>query len=232
MKFWTLYRLIGSAALLAAAAAQAASPAEVAMSDAQVAALGVRLEAPQSAAEAGTMRFPARVSLPASAERAVVAPLPGTVETLLVGVGDTVCAGQPLATLFSAELSGLKSSHVQMQAAERLARADRDHVGVVVLAGQLRGGIGPHERGTDTDHLVGRDLLAVAGAADDDPEAVEPGGAGGPADVFVVFVTEAENCCVCEEVNVTDVGATDTPITTGFTVTVAQCSRFRAARLR
>lgn len=119
-------RLMIVAGWLLATCAHAAAPAEVAISEVQLAALGVRLEAPQPAADAGTMRFPAKVSLPAAAERAVVAPLPGTVETLLVGIGDTVRAGQPLATLFSAELSGLKSSHVQMQAAERLARADRD----------------------------------------------------------------------------------------------------------
>ncbi len=99
---------------------------EVTISAAQVAALGVRLVAPQPAAEAGGLRFPARVSLPATAERAVVAPLAGTIETLQVGIGDAVRAGQPLATLFSADLGSLKASHLQLQAAERLARADRD----------------------------------------------------------------------------------------------------------
>lgn len=126
MKLRPSSRLIVVAAMVAASVAHAAATAEVAMSDTQLAALGVRLEAPQAAADAGTMRFPARVSLPAAAERAVVAPLPGTVESLRVGIGDAVRAGQPLATLFSAELSGLRASHVQMQASERLARADRD----------------------------------------------------------------------------------------------------------
>ena len=135
MKLRPSYRMMIVAAVLAGSVAHAAATTEVAMSDTQLAALGVRLEAPQSAAEAGTMRFPARVSLPAAAERAVVAPLPGTVETLRVGIGDTVRAGQPLATLFSAELSGLKASHVQMQATERLARADRDRDAALLADG-------------------------------------------------------------------------------------------------
>lgn len=112
-----------------------AGPDEVAISAAQVAALGVRLVAPQPAAEAGGARFPARVSVPAAAERAVVAPLAGTVETLQVGIGDRVRAGQPLATLFSAELGSLKASHLQLQAAERLARADRDRDAALLADG-------------------------------------------------------------------------------------------------
>lgn len=106
--------------------AAAGGTGEIAMTEAQLGALGVRLAAPQAAAEAGTLRFPARVMVPPTAERAVVAPLAGTVEQLLVSAGDPVRAGQPLATLFSADLSTLKAGYVQMQAAERLARADRD----------------------------------------------------------------------------------------------------------
>ena len=48
--------------------------------------------------------------------------------------------------------------------------ADGDHVGVVVLPGQRRGLVAPGERGADTLHLVGGDLLAVAGTADHDAE--------------------------------------------------------------
>src|SRR3954454_18130356 len=49
--------------------------------------------------------------------------------------------------------------------------ADRDHVGVVVLAGEHGGVVVPDERRTDAPHLVGRDLLAVPRAADDDAQA-------------------------------------------------------------
>ena len=129
------YRSMAVAMLLWTATAATAGDAEVTMTAAQIAALGVRLEAPQAATDAGALRFPAKVSLPAAAERAIVAPLPGTVETLLVGAGDTVRAGQPLATLFSAELGSLKASHVQLQAAERLARADRDRDAALLADG-------------------------------------------------------------------------------------------------
>lgn len=96
------------------------------MTGAQLSALGIRLEAPQASREAGTSRFPARVVLPAAAERAVVAPLGGTVEAVLVDIGDSVRVGQPLVKLFSADLGELKATLLQLQAAERLARADRD----------------------------------------------------------------------------------------------------------
>ena len=47
---------------------------------------------------------------------------------------------------------------------------DGDHVGVVVLPAQSRGlgVVGQH--GAHTGNLVGRDLLTVAGTADDDPQ--------------------------------------------------------------
>ena len=51
-----------------------------------------------------------------------------------------------------------------------LARADRDHVGVVVLAGEDRGVHAPDERGADAAHLVRGDLLAVARPAEHDAE--------------------------------------------------------------
>src|SRR5690606_28639122 len=51
-----------------------------------------------------------------------------------------------------------------------LAGAHRDHVRIVVLAGQARGLLVPHQRGADALDLVRGDLLAVAGAADDDAE--------------------------------------------------------------
>ena len=52
-----------------------------------------------------------------------------------------------------------------------LAGADGHDVRVVVLAGQTRGRIGPHEGGAHAFHAVGGHLLAVARAADDDAEA-------------------------------------------------------------
>ena len=56
-----------------------------------------------------------------------------------------------------------------------LARADRDHVGVVVFTRELRGRDAPHQRRTHAAHLVRRDLLAVARAAEHHPERLDAG---------------------------------------------------------
>jgi hypothetical protein len=55
-----------------------------------------------------------------------------------------------------------------------LTGADGDHVGVVVLPGQLGGRDAPDERGADTAHLVGGDLLAVARSAEHDAQRLDP----------------------------------------------------------
>jgi hypothetical protein len=57
-----------------------------------------------------------------------------------------------------------------------LAGADRADVRVVVLAGEQRGRLVPDERRADTLDLVRRDLLAVAGAAEDDAQRLHPCG--------------------------------------------------------
>ena len=72
-----------------------------------------------------------------------------------------------------------------------LPGADRHHVGVVVLAGQLRGLDVPGQRRPHPGDLVRGDLLAVAGAADHHAEAARIGdhpGAGVQAERRVVVV--------------------------------------------
>ena len=54
-----------------------------------------------------------------------------------------------------------------------LAGADGDDVRVVVLARELGGRDAPDERRADAAHLVRRDLLAVAGSAEDDAERLD-----------------------------------------------------------
>ena len=55
-----------------------------------------------------------------------------------------------------------------------LAGADRDDVGVVVLAREDRGVHAPHEGRADALHLVRGDLLAVARSAEHDAERATP----------------------------------------------------------
>src|SRR5690606_38972855 len=61
-----------------------------------------------------------------------------------------------------------------------LACAQGDDVGVVVLSRQVGGVEVPHERRAHSAHLVRRDLLAVAGPAEDDPQAPRLGDDGLP----------------------------------------------------
>ena len=54
-----------------------------------------------------------------------------------------------------------------------LARTDRDHVRVVVLAGKFSGRKAPHEGRANAFDLVRGDLLTVPGASEDDPERLD-----------------------------------------------------------
>ncbi len=56
-----------------------------------------------------------------------------------------------------------------------LASADRNHVRIVVLAGQHGGVVIPHEGRANAIDLVGRDLFTIAGPADDDAEGTRVG---------------------------------------------------------
>lgn len=156
----------------AAPAADAAATAEIPFTDAQITAIGVTFESPTSAAEAGSMRFPARVLVPPTAERAVISPLAATVETVRVNAGDSVRAGQPLATLFSADLSGLKSTYAQMRAAERLAKADLDrdaelHTDGIIAARRLQESRSRHEVAA-AQLAESRQRLRLAGVSERD----------------------------------------------------------------
>lgn len=156
----------------AAPAADAAATAEIPFTDAQMTAIGVTFESPTSTAEAGSMRFPARVLVPPTAERAVISPLAATVETVRVNAGDSVRAGQPLATLFSADLSGLKSTYAQMRAAERLAKADLDrdaelHAEGIIAARRLQESRSRHEVAA-AQLAESRQRLRLAGVSERD----------------------------------------------------------------
>ncbi|TXL66960.1 efflux RND transporter periplasmic adaptor subunit [Zeimonas arvi] len=91
---------------------------------ARFAAAGIQT-APVLSADAGWLgHLPARVTVPDAQLRFVAAPVSARVIAILVGTGDSVKAGQPLATLSSAELIGLRRDLVQASAErDRAARA-------------------------------------------------------------------------------------------------------------
>ena len=57
-----------------------------------------------------------------------------------------------------------------------LASADRDEIGIVVLAGQERRRLAPYQRRARAPHLVRGHLLAVAGTTEDHTQASQSGG--------------------------------------------------------
>lgn len=115
--------------LLAAAscgAAVAQTRPAVELSAQQVSALGVGSEAPAGSGSSVAVRYPARVSVPASRQRVVSAPLGGLVEALWVSPGDAVRAGQPLVSLRSPQLQELQRDSMQAASQSELARSVLD----------------------------------------------------------------------------------------------------------
>lgn len=106
----------------AAAPRSSATPASLEV--ARFAAAGIQT-APVLSADSGWLgHLPARVTVPNAQLRFVAAPVSALVTAVLVGTGDSVKAGQPLATLSSAELIGLRRDLVQASAErDRAARA-------------------------------------------------------------------------------------------------------------
>lgn len=106
-----------------ATATHAAEPTpSLTLSPAQVAALGLRSQAVDSAAGSGS-RYPATVVLPAAQQRLVAAPLPALVTALPVSVGDSVRAGQVLAVLHSAQAGELQREQLSSASQASLARS-------------------------------------------------------------------------------------------------------------
>lgn len=106
------------------------SAAPTSLESARFAAAGIQT-APVLSADSGWLgHLPARVTVPNAQLRFVAAPVSALVTAVLVGTGDSVKAGQPLATLSSAELIGLRRDLVQASAErDRAARAlARDQV--------------------------------------------------------------------------------------------------------
>lgn len=111
------------ASLFVATAAGAAElPSPVAFDATRAAASGVELAPVRAAVGAEFDHLPARVALPNAQQRFVAAPVGGLVAAVLVGVGDVVKAGQPLARIASPELLGLRRDLAQAAAEQERAR--------------------------------------------------------------------------------------------------------------
>jgi len=111
------------AALLAPVVAFAAE-AELKMSAAQVAALGVETVALEQRSIGQVEALPAQVVVPNRQVEVVSAPLPALVERVLVATQQHVSKGQPLAQLQSPALADLQHTFLQAATQSTLARAN------------------------------------------------------------------------------------------------------------
>lgn len=99
-----------------------AAEAALALTPAQVQALGVQTQRLAAPAPQPGQAFPARVVLPPAQVAVVAAPLAGSIERLLVAENDTVRAGQPLLRLVSPELGELQLRLVEAASRARLSQ--------------------------------------------------------------------------------------------------------------
>ncbi|MEQ1593397.1 MAG: efflux RND transporter periplasmic adaptor subunit [Thiobacillaceae bacterium] len=117
MRFITLFILFFSGFAL-----HAAELAHINVSPKQIQALGVRAQTLQDSQSVASVGLPARVDLPAKAQRMVAAPLSGLILTVNKAVGDPVRAGETLATLSSTGLVDAQRQLMMAATRTRLAR--------------------------------------------------------------------------------------------------------------
>ncbi|MBL8472597.1 MAG: efflux RND transporter periplasmic adaptor subunit [Rhodocyclaceae bacterium] len=109
--------------VLAGLAAQAPQAADVlAVSAAQVQALGIEVAVAESGKALVLDGLPARVAVPLDQERVLAAPLAGVVQSLAVAAGGRVRRGQIVATLASPQALELQSGALQAASQSSLAQ--------------------------------------------------------------------------------------------------------------
>jgi cobalt-zinc-cadmium efflux system membrane fusion protein len=118
--FVTLLVAFSGAIACGSAAAQAKA---FAMSDTQLARLGVRLDAVQPVDLVVIASGPAQVVVPPEHQALVSAPVSGVIARLLVAEGDNVAAGQPVAEIDSVELADRQRDYLDAVAGDALAAA-------------------------------------------------------------------------------------------------------------
>ncbi len=117
-------RIASVAAVVCLGAAHAlAAGNELAVSDEQLARLGVTLGTAQRVELVEIAAAPAEVVVPPARQALVSAPAAGVVVRMLVAEGDTVTAGQPVAALDSVEYVERQRDYLDAAAATQLAQA-------------------------------------------------------------------------------------------------------------
>jgi len=102
---------------------EAAAADSIEVSTEQMARLGVELARPERAADMEIASGPAEIAIPPSQEAVVSAPVAGLVSRLLVAVGETVAADQPVAEIRSAEFLDLQREYLDAAATNEIEQA-------------------------------------------------------------------------------------------------------------
>jgi cobalt-zinc-cadmium efflux system membrane fusion protein len=104
--------------------AWAASTAAFTLGADQQKALGIELTAPEPAQRALSRRYPAQVAVPVRQDHVVSAPQDGTLSLLLVALGESVKAGQPLAEMKSPGLLEAQGAFLEAQTRLTLSESE------------------------------------------------------------------------------------------------------------
>ncbi|MFZ3484909.1 efflux RND transporter periplasmic adaptor subunit [Sphingomonas sp. 3-13AW] len=122
-----------------AAASAAASTSPLALSAADFARIGVTFAPVESVSELPIATVPATLAPPPNARVAVAAVIPGVVTRTMVVEGDSVRAGQPLATVAAREMFTLAAGIDQASARVAVARANDRRLGQLAREGVIAG---------------------------------------------------------------------------------------------
>ena len=89
----------------------------------QIRRLGIEFNNPTRSSTLTVASAPAEIVIPPVQQSVVSTPVNGLVSSLLVAVGDTVEAGQPIAEILSAEYMDMQRRYLDATAADQLAAA-------------------------------------------------------------------------------------------------------------
>jgi cobalt-zinc-cadmium efflux system membrane fusion protein len=123
----------------AASNAAAAGKSPLALSAAEFARIGVTFAPVESVSELPVATVPATLAPPPNARVAVAAVIPGVVTRTMVVEGDSVRAGQPLATVAAREMFTLAAGIDQASARVAVARANDRRLGQLAREGVIAG---------------------------------------------------------------------------------------------
>jgi cobalt-zinc-cadmium efflux system membrane fusion protein len=167
-----LAALLGTAAAALSWAAAGAAQDAFAVSDAQLARLGVTLGAAEPVELVEVAAAPAEVVVPPARQALVSAPQAGVVARLLVAEGDAVERGQPVAEIDSAEFLDRQRDYLDAAAAHELAAAqearDRGLFEEGIIAERRLAEAAAEARATRAKLDQARAQLALAGFTDAD----------------------------------------------------------------